>query len=51
MDHVKGNGGSLLTFDSQTFAMAGSDTLGFSIVGENGKAGNKIQKYIKMSEL
>lgn len=43
MDHVKGNGGSLLTSDSQTFAMAGSDTLGFSIVGENGKAGADIQ--------
>lgn len=41
--YVKGNGGSLLTSDSQTFTMAGSDTLGFSIVGENGNAGADIQ--------
>lgn len=41
--YVKGNGGSLLTSDSQTFTMAGSDTLGFSIVGTNGNAGADIQ--------
>ena len=41
--YVHGTGGSLLTSDSQTFTMAGSDTLGFSIVGENGNAGADIQ--------
>lgn len=41
--YVHGTGGSLVTGDSQTFTMSGSDTLGFSIVGENGKAGADIQ--------
>ncbi|WP_162000397.1 hypothetical protein, partial [Akkermansia sp. BIOML-A4] len=41
--YVHGMGGSLVTGDSQTFTMAGSDTLGFSIVGENGNAGADIQ--------
>lgn len=41
--YVKGNGGSLVTSDSQTFTMSGFDTLGFSIIGTNGNAGADIQ--------
>lgn len=33
----------MVTTDTQTFSMNGSDTLGFSIVGTNGNAGADIQ--------
>lgn len=41
--YVHGTGGTLVTSDSQTFTMSGSDTLGFSIVGTNGNAGADIR--------
>ena len=40
---ISGTGGNLVTTDTQTFSMNGSDTLGFSIVGTNGNAGADIQ--------
>ncbi|MDH3069459.1 hypothetical protein QET40_10105 [Akkermansia sp. N21169] len=41
--YVHRTGGTLVTSDSQTFTMLGSDTLGFSIVGTNGNAGADIR--------
>lgn len=41
--YVNGTGGTLVTADSQTFSMFGSDTLGFSIVGTEGNAGADLK--------
>ncbi|MEG2971608.1 MAG: hypothetical protein RR808_09065, partial [Akkermansia sp.] len=41
--YVHGTGGILVTSSTQTFTMSGSDTLGFSIVGDGSTAGANLQ--------